>query len=331
MPLHDISYQHWDGVHLGLWSRRMVIAQNGLNACLQNKWMRHLVVICWVAALVMTALLFLVGQLLVADSIVVHWVGNFNQELQMFARMLTTWLESHPEISVRSTQNVLFHYFSVFLMPVSIFALGMAIPLLVTRDLASNAIIIYSSKAVSRGDYFLGKFATAFGLLTITWLGPVCAAWFVGNLLGPDWRFFWHSRAALGHVLLFGLSTMTVLSLLAMGVSALSSKEKSTPAFWFMWWIVGGVIAPIARQTQPWLQHLSFNFNLDQLALAVFRPGDDLKTAQDNIPILGNLLQNIRPQTMAALNAPPIWGSLVALAVMLALALVLLRKRVKPE
>ena len=64
--------------------------------------------------------------------------------------------------------------------------------MLITRDLASNAIIIYASKAVSRGDYLLGKFATAFGLLVLTWLGPVCAAWFVGNLLAPDWRFFWH-------------------------------------------------------------------------------------------------------------------------------------------
>jgi ABC-2 type transport system permease protein len=331
MPLHDISYQHWDGVHLGLWRRRLVISHNGLNACLQNKWMRHLVVLCWVAALVLTAALFLVGQLLVADSIVVHWVGNFNPELQMFTRMLTSWLESHPEISVRTTQNVLFYYFGIFITPFSIFALGMAIPLLITRDLASNAIIIYSSKAVSRGDYLLGKFSTAFGLMTLTWLGPVCAAWFMGNLLGPDWRFFWHARAALIHSVLYGLSSMVVLSLLAMGVSAISSKEKSTPAFWFMWWIIGGVITPIAKQTQPWLRHLSFNFNLEQLALAIFRPGADLKTAQDNIPVLGNMLQTIRPQTMSAINAPAIWGSLAALALMLALALVIINKRVKPE
>jgi hypothetical protein len=38
MPLHDTSYQHWDGVHLGLWRRR--------------------------GGLAMIALLFFVGQLL---------------------------------------------------------------------------------------------------------------------------------------------------------------------------------------------------------------------------------------------------------------------------
>jgi len=101
---------------------------------------------------------------------------------------------------------VLFYYFCTNLLRASIFALGMAIPLLVTRDLASNAIIIYSSKAVSRMDYLLGKFAMAFGLMALTWLGPAFAAWFLGNLLAPDWRFFWHSRAALFNTLLYSLS-----------------------------------------------------------------------------------------------------------------------------
>ena len=45
MPLHDTSYQHWDGVHLGLWRRRWAIAWNGLTAALQNKWIRHLAVL----------------------------------------------------------------------------------------------------------------------------------------------------------------------------------------------------------------------------------------------------------------------------------------------
>lgn len=331
MPLHDLSYQHWRGVHLGVWSRRRVIAENGLRRCLQNRWMRYLIALCWVAALGLTALLFLLGQLLVSDSVVVQWAAHFNPQLQKFVALLTSWLEQHPEISVHATQNMLFYYFSIHLMPLSIFALGMAMPLLITRDLASQAIIIYSSKAVSRGDYLLGKFATAFALLTLTWLGPVCAAWFMGNLLAPNWRFFWHARAALGHVLLYGLSSLSILSLLALGVSAISSKEKSTPAFWFTWWIIGGVIAPIARQTQPWLRHLSFNYNLDQVGLAVFQPANDLKIAQENIPVFGQMLRGIRPETWKALGSPAIGGAVVALLLMLGLAVFLIKKRVKPE
>jgi len=331
MPLHDTSYKHWEGIHQGLWSRRLVIARNGLTTCLRNRWMRYLVVLCWAAVLGMTAVLFLIGQLLVADSLVVRWVGNFNPGLQSFARLLTTWLEQHPEISVRTTQNLLFHYFCIYQMRAAIFALGLAIPVLITRDLASNAIIIYSSKAVSRGDYLLGKFATAFGLLVLTWLGPMCAAWFLSNLLAPDWRFFWHARAALGHLLVFGLAGVTFLSLLAMGVSACASKEKSTLGLWYTWWIVGGVVTPIALHTQPWLRHLSFNYNLEQIALGVFRLGDDLNTARENIPVFGEMLGQIPPQTMEALNNPAVAGAVGWSLLMIALSSLILYRRARPE
>jgi len=309
----------------------LVIARNGLMAFLQTKGVWQLVGMCWITGLVMTAVLFLVGQLLVADSVVVQWAGNLNPQLQMFVRLLTTWLEEHPEISVRTTQNILFHYYAIYLMPVSIFALGILVPILITRDLASNAIIIYSSKAVSRGDYLLGKFSTAFAVLAVTWLGPICAAWFVGNLVAPDWRFFWHSRAALGHALVFVLGGMIVLSLLAMGMSSVSTKEKSTPAFWYMWWIFGGVITPIAAHTQPWLRHLSFNYDLNQIALAIFQPANDIKIAQDNIPLLGDMLRNIRPETMEALASPAFKGAIVGLVVMALVAALIIRRRVKPE
>jgi hypothetical protein len=330
MPLHDTRYQHWEGLHLGVWRRRLVIAQNGLRACLQLKGMWQVVAGCWIVGLGMAALLFLIGQLLVTDSIVVQWAGTF-PDLQNFVQTLTSWLEKHPEVSVRCTQNVLFYFFCAWQTFPSIFALGLIIPFLITRDLGSNAIIIYSSKAVTRGDYLLGKFLTAFGLLSLTWLGPVCAAWFLGNLLAPDWRFFWHARAALGHSLLYGLSTMTILSVLALGVSSLSSKEKATPAFWLMWWIIGRMIIPIAVHTLPSLRHLSFGFNVRQIAISVFRPLDDLKTAQEQIPWIGQTLSNIRLETMTNLSSPPIWGALFALLLMLILAAIIINRRVRPE
>jgi hypothetical protein len=90
-------------------------------------------------------------------------------------------------------------------------------------------------------------------------------------------------------------------------------------------------VRPIARQTQPWLRHISFSFDLDQVASATFRIGDDIKIARDNIPVLGEMLRNIREQTMASLNSPAIWGALITLALMLGVAAFVVNKRVKPE
>src|SRR5579885_2358703 len=111
MSLHDIRYQHWDGTHVGLWGRRLVIARNGLTACFRVRGLPQLVVMCWTSALAMTAILFCIGQLLVADSIVVQWAKTFNPQLQVLVGTLTSWLEQHPEISVGTTQNLLFYYF----------------------------------------------------------------------------------------------------------------------------------------------------------------------------------------------------------------------------
>jgi hypothetical protein len=331
MPLHDVHYQHWNQQHTSIWMRRWVIARNGLTAALGNKLIRNLAVLCWMLGLITAAELFLAGQLLVADSVISQWVEKLNPQLQAFAKMLTQWLEDHPEISVATTQNVLFYFFSILLMPIGIFALGIALPTLITRDLASNAVVIYSSKAVTRGDYLLGKFCTAFGLLTITWLGPACAAWFLGNLLAPDWRFFWHARAALFHAMLFGVSGAIVLSALALGISATSNHEKATPAIWFMWWILGGVLQPIAEHTRPWLRHLSFSYDLRQIGLSTFQLGKDLNTVQDNVPIFGQMLHGIRSETRDALNHPNVGGAIVAVILMLAAASFIIRQRVKPE
>jgi hypothetical protein len=331
MPLHDAGYKHWHGAHLGIRHRRLAIALQGLKACLANRWMRHLVVVCWLGGISLTAMLFAVGQLLVADSVIVEWTSGLNPVLQTFARNLMTWLDRHPEISVRATQNILFCYASRWLLPASILALALAIPHLITRDLSSNAIIIYSSKAIGRLDYLLGKFLAAFGLLALTWLGPLLAAWFFGNLLAPDWHFFWHSRLALGNTLLFVLSAMVILSLLAMGVSAIASGEKTTIALWMVWWIAGYVLVKISQETRPWLKHLSFKHNLDDLALSSFRLHDEIQLMQENIPILGDLLKNVPPATLEALANPATAGSMVALGFMLAIAAGIVARRVKPE
>ena len=302
-----------------------------MKACLANRWMRHLVVVCWIGGLVLAALLFAIGQLLVADSAIAQSTSGLNPILQTFARNLIVWLERHPEISVRATQEILFCYAARWLLPVSIVALAQAIPHLITRDLSSNAIIIYSSKAIGRLDYLLGKFLASLGLLTLTWLGPLVAAWFFGNLLAPDWHFFWHSRFALGDTLLFVLSSMVILSLLAMGVSAIASSEKTTVALWMVWWIAGYALARIAENTRPWLKHLSFRHNLDDLALSCFRLHDEIRLMQENIPVLGDLLKNVPPATIEALAHPATVGSIVALGFMLTSAVVIMARRVKPE
>lgn len=331
MTLYDSSYQHWSGGHRGIWWRRAVIAGTGLRACLKGRWMRYLISCCWALALVQVALIFLLGQLLIPDSIVVRWVGNLNPQLQSLARGLMTWLVDHPEISVKSTYNLSFYFFSTRLLGFAIIAVALAVPYLITRDLAGNAIVIYSSKAISRFDYFLGKFGTLFGVLALAWLGPVCLAWSLGNLLATDWRFFWHSRQALGHSAGFVLIGMVVLSLLGLGVSALSGREKNTVGAWIAFWLIGNALVPIGRDARHWLRYGSFYYDLKQIALSIFTLKDDLQAAQDNLPFFGQMLSGIRERTLWGIEHPEWQVPSMVLGGMALLALVVVMRKVKPE
>jgi ABC-2 type transport system permease protein len=331
MPVHDAGYQHWQGHHLGIWHRRATIAVQGIHGCLQGKWMRHLILICWTISLAQVALLFMVGQLLVRDSMVVTWVANLNPDLQIFAQGLTAWIEQHPEISVRCTQNLLFFFFSTNLLGLSFIAIALALPHLISRDLASNAMVIYASKAINRVDYCLGKLGVMLGLLCMTWLGPLLTAWLMGNLLAPRWHFFWHARAALANTLFFALLTMGLLSVLALGVSAVSSREKGAVSLWIGAWLAGKMFVSMAQHGRPWLKHLSVSYDLEQVSLAIFRLGEDVRLAQDNIPVFGQLLRGIRAETLNRLNDPDLGGAVVALVILLTLAVVILAIKVRPK
>lgn len=291
-----------------------------------------MVATCWIVCLLQVAILFLIGQLLVADSIVVQWVGNFNPQVQAVARDLTNWLDQHPEVSVRTTYDMLFYFFSSSLMTLTLVVVSIAVPLLITRDLASNAIIVYSSKAISRLDYLLGKFGAVCGLMTLTWLGPVCVAWFVGNLLSPHWHFFWHSRVALGHSLSFILLSMCVIGLLAMGVSSLSPNTRTTSGAWVAMWLLGNAMVPLAFGTKAWLKYFSFTYDLRQIARAIFHLKTDLEMAQDQIPMLTMLLPRGRGRQIdSVFESPHLTGALIALIIMTVLAIVVIKRKAKAE
>lgn len=337
MALPDTGYRPYEGRHEGVWHRRWAITSSGLAGCLQNRWSRYLLGACWLAALVQVAVLFCIGQLLVADSIVVLWASGLNPTLQVFVRGLVAWLEQHPEISVRVAENLLFYRFATLLLPGSLVAVALAIPHLVTRDLSSHALVIYASKAVNRWDYVLGKAGVVLGLLALTWLGPVTASWFLGNLLAPNWHFFWHGRGALAHCLVFIGGGMLVLGLLGLALSAVSAREKAAIGLYVLLWLVGNALVPIGNQTQPWLRQFSVQYNVRQLAVLVFRPARDLKTAQDNIPVLGDLL---RPRTRRGPVPKPVLqpepepapaATGVALGILCVLSAGLLWWRVRPE
>jgi hypothetical protein len=243
-----------------------------------------------------------------------------------------SWIVAHPEISVRSTYSFLFYFFSGWMSTMSLIIIALIIPSLISRDLSSKAIIIYSSKAVSRFDYFLENFSLWLEFVCVAWLLPVCSAWFLGGLLAPDWSFLWHSRVALFKSVAYIVFAASFLSILAMGISAISVKEKSATVIWVVLWVLGNVLSNIGAKTEePWIRHLSFNYNLEQMSLKLFQPRAELTLLQDNVPVVGNMLRGVPVDRFPMFQSPQFSGAMLTCGIMVVLAIIMLNWKVKPE
>ena len=190
-------------------------------------------------------------------------------------------------------------------------------------DLSSRAIIIYRSKALGQGDYLFGKFMAVFGLLGFVWLLPIIQAWLLGCLLSPEWSFLWHARLALFQSIGFVVASITFLSLLAMGVSALSQREKATTVIWLVLWILGHFLAKSQGEDHPWLAYLSFTHILDQWAIQLFNPSAHVSQLMENLPILGSYQLSPKDGCVSLpLRVPPRVGA----AIMVGMSAIILAK-----
>jgi hypothetical protein len=166
-------------------------------------------------------------------------------------------------------------------------------------------------------DYLAGKLGILLGTLSLIWLGPVVAAWFLGNLLAPDWHFFWHARVPLLNSLLFVGSAIIVLGLVGLATSAISSKEKAAVGFWLLVWLVGNAFVPIAQNNrQPWLQHLSFHHNLQQIAESIHQPKADIEYASNQVPVLGEFLRRTAHEQLRRWQPPRTRPAAMALGIL---------------
>jgi hypothetical protein len=329
MGIPSSLYQHWTGQARGIWHRRLVVANQTLKGIWSNKWIRHLCLGAWVLCLAQSALLFGVGQLLVKESAIYSLVNQLDNQPRAIVSGLVSWILERPDLSVSSTYGLSFYYFTRWFQPLALVIVTLTIPTLISQDLSSRAIIIYRSKALDPADYLIGKFMAIFGLLSFVWLLPAIHAWLLGCLLSPSWSFLWHARQALMQSVGFVVASMAFLSLLALGVSALSKREKATTIIWLVLWLVGHFLAKSQGEQYPWMAYLSLTHILDQWAICLFNPATHVSQLMENLP----LLESFSSLTERWLRLPSANGmaSLIAAGFMAGLSLITLKGKVKPE
>lgn len=196
MAVYEHTYKPYKGSLTPQWSRFLVLPRHAYRAVFQSKLFTGLFALCFVCPLVMAILIYL----------------NYN------ANALAIF-------QIQAANNVVTidnDFFRIFLSIQSALAFLLTVligPVLVSRDLANNALPLYLSRPFSRAEYLLGKAAVLIILLSlITWVPGLLLFALQSYLEGFGWLT---SNLWIGNAIFLGsVVWIVVLALFSLALSA---------------------------------------------------------------------------------------------------------------
>jgi ABC-2 type transport system permease protein len=205
MAVYRRSYKPYTGGLTARWSRWLVLYRYSRRNLFRSKAQTALFTICFFYPLLCVAPIYLAHNF------------SFLQQLGVSTNLV-------------SIDNAFFFHFLVVQGVLAFLLTAFVGPGLISPDLANGALPLYFCRPFSRAEYLAGKSSVlAITLSEITWVpGSVLFAIQAG-FAGPRWA--WDNLWILGSLILGSLIWITILSLLAMALSA-----------WVKWRIVAGAL-----------------------------------------------------------------------------------------
>jgi ABC-type transport system involved in multi-copper enzyme maturation permease subunit len=196
MAVYEHLYGAYEGESHSAWSRFLVIPRYALRETFKSKLFTTIFILCFIYPLVATILVYL------------HHNVNALALLQ---------------INVRELLPIDASFFLTFVQVQSAFAFILTVliaPPLISRDLSNNALPLYLCRPLSRAEYVLGKMAVVVFLLSlVTWIPGLLIFFFQASLAGLAW--LWTNLWMIQAIFSGSMVWIILLSLLALAVSSL--------------------------------------------------------------------------------------------------------------
>lgn len=320
----------WDEKPLGIAHRRWAITSTGLRQLFRLRFFRILVYLAWLAGIVTATAGFLFSQSIATGGWLETTAATFGPRAEAIASAFTAMVLLYPDIVVHGLYSFLFLLLSRTTLFLSLVAMTIVVPRLVTRDRASNALTIYLSRPLTSFDYLIGKFGIVVGVLLVIWTGPLLLAWLLGVLFAPDTVFISHSMLPLGRALLFNLIGLVVIAAIAFCISSLAKTATRTVLMWIGAWILVGMIAQFPG-IPGWFRHVSFTYGLEHAEIALFKLEEIVTRAAGVIPIYGDDVRRAVDIFNQHAQLPSLGSSLTGLAILVGLSSLIFFRRFRPE
>lgn len=325
-----LDLSRWTEIPHGVNYRRWVIISTGVRQITSTRFFRILLTVAWVSGLGIAAAGFLFSQAVSTGGFLETWAAKLGPRAEAIVQALAGFVTLFPDIIVRGIFTLIFWIHSYVGLGLSLIALAVMVPSLITTDRASNALTIYLSRPLTSTDYLLGKFGTIAGILALMWTGPLLFGWLVSMAFAPDRDFIIYSFSPLLRALLFNGVAFVSLSCIALGVSALGRSSRTTSIAWIMLWLVISIPAS-APKAPNWLRRASFYQDLTTVRLEVFNLSSTLNDAAENLPMLNARFQQSLRNGSTRAEATDYKGALGALAAFCALSSVVFLRKIRAE
>jgi ABC-2 type transport system permease protein len=238
VPIFDQGYQHWKGTLSGHAWRGLVIARHGMRVGRQNRFVRMLILVSWVPALMLAGTLCVWG-LLERSSDLLRPLMSF------LSSIINPEILRAPRTYRVEAWTICYGYFLDFELYCSLVLVLLIGPSLISQDLRFNALPLYFSRPLRRLDYFLGKLGVIVGFIGMVTIVPALIAYACGLLFSLDFSIFKDTLGLLlcsvGYGMLIAISAGTLM----LAMSSLSRNSRYVGLFWIGFLILSSITAAI--------------------------------------------------------------------------------------
>lgn len=272
MPIHDLGYRPWHGPLVPSIGRFWVIAQTGIRLAWQNRWLRRILLLSWLPAVYLAALLFAFEQ----------WQARTPEN-----QLVLPWLADVPLVDNRHLvwSSLLWIFFRYPQGIVMVLLIGQIAPPLIAQDVRTKAFLLYFSRPLARFEYLLGKMAIVWTYSILITTVPALALYAFGVLLSPDLRVVLSTWDLPLRIVAATAVLVIPTTAVALAISSLATQTRSATFGWFAFWALGwGAYAtlvanlPAHAHSRHW-QVLSMYHTLGTLQYWVFGLKESLGTA----------------------------------------------------
>jgi len=242
MPIHDLSYRHWEGKLKSHSFRWWAITYENLKVVLRRKLF---IILILVPAVIQ---FFVFGGLIYG----VNTYGFFSN-----LSLIT------PEFFFRFCFQQTF-----FILLICVFG-GSG---LISNDLKSNALQLYLSKPLTRLDYAVGKIATIFIMLECITLVPGILLFLEHSVLSQDTTFIREQYWIIGSIFLYSLILSIPITFLTLALSSITKNNRFAAIILitivFGTTVLNGMLWVIFRAR--WTHFISYWNNIEMLGRELF-------------------------------------------------------------